>query len=151
MLSQWVSGVPNYLFNVKPRMFYKYMTCLLIHVNYMRFLRFENHDHPFSPFTFYYPPENSPVGIYFQVDSNYINDKCFNLYFKEIIDPVVNYSYKVMQGIVPPDFTKFVDVHYSHLKTKPFYPSPDDENLFNCQCFACNNSYLKYSVQLSTC
>ena len=147
-LAQSLKGVPNYIFTCLNQSLYKYLTTLLIHVNAARYLRYPEHDHPYSPFTFFFPPEGSLEGVYFKISSPMIKDKCFLLYFLEIIVPVVRFVFLTMQGNIEPFFTNFVQNEYAHIISKPVnkaFTDMLDNNMFNCKCFRCKKMQLVFN------
>ena len=120
------------------------MTSALNHLNANRFLRHSRHHHLFSPFEFLHPPKNSVPGIYFKMYSLWQGDRCFPLYFNEIIKPIIEYVTKLLQGCQLPDFTKFVHETYppSFIAEKLNHQSWNDLKMFDCDCYSCSNMIL---------
>ena len=147
ILAQSLNGTSNYIFNCLNRSLYQYITTLLIHLNASRYLRYPEHDHPYSPFIFFFPPEGSLGGVYFKINSSMRQDKCFLLYFKEIIRPVVHFVFLAMQGKIQPLFVNFVRTEYAHLVSEPVNSAfivIKVFNMFNCTCFRCKKLQLVF-------
>ena len=74
-------------------------------------------------------------------------DKCFLLYFKEIIPPVVHFVFLAMQGKIQPLFVNFVRTEYAHLVSEPVNSAfivIKVFNMFNCTCFRCKKLQLVF-------
>jgi len=142
ILATQVNGVAEYL--IYSPYLYRFMTSALIHLNKSRFLRYYHHKHLFSPFEFLHPPKNSVPGIYFKMYSLWKGDLCFPLYFKEIIQPIIEYITKLLQGSIWPDFPKFVLETFpsSFISKKLNHQSWNDLKMFDCDCYACSNMIL---------